>query len=392
MVEANRRVPRAKNMMFMQYAEFATFESTEELEKRIRGLKPKQFAIVFHDRDVNDHGVPVGGHWHAMMTFDNARSTRVVASALGEPEQFVEAWRGDRRNGFAYLCHRTDNSRGKFQYDPKDVVANFDYVEELATWESGVVAARSGVDIDSLLDALLEGHVSLEKLKGQLSGSQWSKHHRRIQAVWDERLGREAKEWRRSMHEEGRHSRTFWITGRAGQGKTSMAKAICVQESGGGNYYMSGSTRDLFQDYEGEHHIILDELSPKALPFADMKRVLDPYAVTDNLQAPSRFRDKHFMPELIVVTSPFDPHELYKRQVEDRDLDSFGQLLRRLTLVLELTDDKIRTLEFDPSRREFLPVPGLEVHNPYSAKSRGETSKTTQADAFGAFTEQLGLE
>ena len=385
-------VPKAKNVMYTQDADHAPFSDTADLEQRVLGLNPKQYAIAFHDRDVDDHGNPVREHWHTMMSFPNARSLSALANGLGESSnQFLEAWRGDSRNGYAYLAHRTNNARHKFQYDPAKIVANFDYPAELAAMESGAAAGRTTAKTDVLLDMLYDGHLTLDELKGQLSGAQIGAYSRKIQEVWNARLDREAKEWRAMMREQNRRSETIWLMGSTATGKTSMARELCAKRADATGYYMSGSTRDLFQNYAGEHQIILDELSPGVLDYADLKRITDPLAVMDNLQAPARYRDKALMPELIVITSAYDPYAVYNDQVQRQGIDSFNQLLRRISVVLELTQDEIRPMEFNPANRMFTPVPGHSIPNPYSRKARGAIAVANPLDAFGALTEELEL-
>lgn len=386
------RVPKAKNVMYTQDYDHAPFADIADLEQRVIGLNPKRYAIAFHDRDVDDSGNPVREHWHTMMSFPNARSLSALANGLGESSsQFLEAWRGDSRNGYAYLAHRTSNARHKFQYDPATIVANFDYPAELAAMESGAAAGRTTAKTDVLLDMLYDGHLTLDELKGQLSGAQIGAYTRKIQDVWNARLEREAKEWRSMMREQKRRSETIWLMGSTETGKTSMARELCAKRADATGYYMSGSTRDLFQNYAGEHQIILDELSPGVLDYADLKRITDPLAVMDNLQAPARYKDKALMPELIVITSAYDPYALYCDQVHRQGIDSFNQLLRRIGVVLELTQDEIRPMEFDPATKMFISVPNQSIPNPYSRKARGAVATVNPLDVFGALTEELEL-
>lgn len=393
MSKKTNAVPRAKNVMYTQDADHAPFSDTADLENHIKALDPKQYAIAFHDRDVDDQGNPVREHWHAMLQFSNARSLTALAKGLGEPStQFLEAWKGDSRNGYAYLVHRTNSARHKFQYDPDDVVANFDYPAALAQMEAGASAGRTTASIDALLDALYDGHLTLDELKGQLSGAQIARHSRKIQEAWNARLDREAKEWRQMMIAEGKRSETIWLLGQTETGKTSMAREICKGRVGSGNYYMSGSTRDLFQNYAGEHAIILDELSPNVLDFADLKRITDPLGAADNLQAPARYRDKMLMPELVVITSAYDPFQLYLDQVTRRGIDEFDQLLRRINVVLKLNQDDVQQMDFDQTIRAFVPLPGQSRHNPYSRDARGPGAVPDPIAAFDDLADSLNLE
>lgn len=52
----------------------------------------------------------------------------------------------------------------------------------------------------------------------------------------------------------------IWLFGQAGTGKTRLARRYA--ERFGSNYFITGSIRDPFQQYNLEHVVILDELRP----------------------------------------------------------------------------------------------------------------------------------
>lgn len=359
-------------------------------------MNPKLYALGLHDRDVDEKGQPVRTHAQAMITFDNARSVTSVAKQLGDKPQYVEAWTGDRRNGYAYLCHRTANARGKFQYDPASIVANFDYVAELATYEAGAAAARTTARIGTLLDALYEGEITHEELLAQVSGSQIGLHDRKISAVVARRHEREAKEWRTRMRAEGRVSETIWLYGESGSGKTSMAKDLARKRADERGYFMSGSTRGVFDNYNGQHVLVLDEIGPKMIPYEDLKRITDPNAMEDELHAPARFHDKTLMAELIIFTSPYDPFEMYRAQVGG-GIDAFAQFERRLGLVLKLDRQNVRSMTFNGARRRYEPLPGAVRPNAHSTSGRSTAgspmSSATKdpATRFAEFCDSLDL-
>ena len=300
--QSTKKVPKSKAMMYTQDHAHAPWADLADLEARIKSLDPKKWAIITHDQDIDDKGQPVRTHEHAMLVFENARSITAVAKALGDQPQYIEAWRGDTRNGFAYLCHRTKNSRSKHQYDPATVRANFDYPAELEKLEAGAAAARTTAKVPILLDALYEGDLTRDELKVQLTGSQIGRYKRQIEDVFAARLEREATEWRAKMRAEGRTTEVIWLYGPTATGKTSLAKELATARGGELGYFMRGSSRGIFENYEGQHELILDELSPESIPYEDLKRITDPNAIEDEIHAPSRYRDKMLMAELIIFT------------------------------------------------------------------------------------------
>ena len=62
---------RAKNMMYEQQLKHLPFPFTtkEELAAFIeKVLKPKRYALILHDKDVDDKGNPVEPHIHVMLS------------------------------------------------------------------------------------------------------------------------------------------------------------------------------------------------------------------------------------------------------------------------------------------------------------------------------------
>lgn len=384
-----KQVPRSKAMMYTQDLAHAPWADLADLEVRIKALNPKRYALNLHDQDIDDKGQLVRNHVHAMIVFDNARSANATARALGDQPQYFEVWRGDTRNGFAYLCHRTANARGKYQYEPDNVIANFDYPAELMAFESGASAARTTAKVPILLDALYDGNLTREELKAQLTGSQIGRYKRQVEDVIAARLEREAKEWRVKMRNDRRTTEVIWLYGSTETGKSSMAKELAAKRSGSRGYFMRGSSRGIFENYEGQHVLILDEISPGSIPYEDLKRITDPAAIEDEIHAPSRYRDKMLMAELILFTSPFTPLQLYREQV-DSHIDAFAQFSRRIGLVLHMTQTEIQMMEYDITQNRYTPIPGATRRNDYSATARAAAATAagaTNSDPFTAFND-----
>lgn len=380
--------PKSHTLMYTQRLSHLPFSDADSLYEAIESrLGPKRYAGIIHDHDMKDNGSPVADHVHVMMSFSNPRSPSNVAKLLGDKPQSVEIWTGRaaEKNGFSYLCHRTAGARGKFQYPLDAVRANFDYVKEMEGIEADVIRSTSHSNIKVLLDALLDGSVDREALVSQLSGSEYARARKQIDDVYARRLQVQAAEWRKRMLEEGREITTIWIFGPPGAGKTSLAKKYA--EERGTGYFVSGSTRDIFQGYAGQHTVILDELRPKSIGYADLLRITDPHALEHEVMAPARYFDKALAVELIIVTSPYDPLQFYSEQVggvrplRNYDvIDGFGQLERRLGLVVEMQQKEICESRFDVKLGSYWPVKGSERPNPFSSFGRGAQSSNRSSE------------
>lgn len=363
-----------KNMMYTQQMEHLPFRTREELEERIKTkLAPKKYAISeVHDKDMDKDGNPVKEHIHVMLCFQNARSLKNVASILGDKPQYLEKWDERANNGFAYLIHATAGAKVKAQYSPANVLANFPYAEELKKQTLEVLKKKSRQKIDVLLDAYYNEEMTLDELEQELTGAQYGRYKKQIDTITSKILERHADIWRQDMLKNNRRVKVIWIYGAAGTGKTSLARSIAKQD--GRAYYVSGSSRDVFQSYNGEHILILDELRSNVIPYHDLLRILDPFGNQERIMAPARYSDKSLACDLIIITTPFNPVDFYDEIFDDiNTVDSLEQLVRRITITLYVNSDSICAVRYCQERRHYYAVPDAECENPYSQKNRPDS-------------------
>lgn len=360
---------RCKNMMYTQQISRLPAKTIEQLTVLLIEMAPKKYALIVHDSDVNEQGKPVEDHVHVMMSFENARSINSVAKELGDKPQYLEKWKGKAENGYSYLIHATTGAISKRQYSPTEVKANFDYQEEIRKITEEVEKRRQTANGKILLNSLYEGKITKEGMEKLLSGSQYGKMKRQIEDVWSKRLQFQAAEWREEMKKSGKQIEVIWISGKAGTGKTSLARAYA--EKLNQPYFITGSSRDLFQNYAGEHTVIIDELRADMMKYPDLLRILDPFG--SQVMAPSRYSDKPLVCDLILITSPYDPEEFYKQLFGEgfgNSVDALEQLLRRITLTIEMDATHIRAVEYDREKKTYRAVDNAEKENSYSKQYR----------------------
>lgn len=367
---------RVKNMMYTQQINHLPVNSMEELIELIeKKLHPKRYAVILHDKDTDDKGQPAEEHIHMMLSFENARSINSVAKILGDKPQYIEVWKGDARNGYAYLIHATDKARMKHQYNVSEVKANFDYASMIQTISKEVKKVDTYGDaakIKMLLNLLYIGEITKEEVEKQLSGAQYAKAKKQIEDVYAKYLKNHAEEWRKQMIESGKPIRVIWMYGKPGTGKTSFAKEYAKKAGNGQPFYVAGSSRDMFQSYKGEHIIILDELRAQSIPYNDLLRILDPFGIDSQVFAPSRYFDKALAAEMIIITTPYDPLQFYYEVFSYKfDLiDNFEQLYRRISLTINMTDTEILAATYDSNKQCYVTDPASSHPNPYSTASR----------------------
>lgn len=349
-------------------------------------LNPDRYAVVVHDKDISDDGTPAEAHVHVMMANKNARSLANVAKALGDKAQYVAKWDGRADNGFAYLVHRTEKAQGKHQYDIDSVKANFDFPALISKMDAAARKKKKVIRVNDLLDGLKNGAVTMADVERELSGSMYGQYAPQIVRVNNLRLKRDVEEWRRQAKIDGKVVRLIWIYGAAGTGKSSIAKRYAKQRNE--PFFVSGSSRDIFQSYNGQHTIILDELRPNMMAYSDLLRLTNPYSIDEEPMAPARYSDKAIAADLFIVTSPLSPIDYYRACGLD-EYDSFWQLGRRIITTICMTDDEIIRVAWDNDRKGYLPVDCSAVPNTYSSQNYAAT-EADAADTYAAIIATKG--
>ena len=389
---------RCKNMMYVQQVQHLPTKIADK-DKLIavieNELRPQRYAIILHDKDTNEDGTPEAPGYHVMLCFENARSITATAKRLGDKPQNITKWNGDANNGFSYLIHRTRDAQKKHQYDPSEVIANFDFaslmqeIEDKLKLKQQKTQAGVNFTIEELLNALYTGVLSKEEVEKHLTGAQYGRFKHQIEEVWAKRLRNLADEWRQEMAAQGRKVNVVLIYGPTVAGKTILAKAYAEQI--GQSYYISGSSRDPFERYVGEHTLIMDELRPNIIPYQDLLRLLDPYGA--QVVAPARYSDKAIACDTIIITSPYDPVSFYFGQKAVNCVDSFHQLLRRIELILTMDVNYIYPVHFNKHVINYYggklePIPGMAAPNPYSHQDDAGNAKDNAVALFRDITGQ----
>lgn len=363
-------------------------DNTDHIVKK---LKPSKYAAILHDQDVNDKGNPAEDHVHIVMQFKNARSLHNLAKLTSQPEQQFEKWNGEVNNAYSYIVHQTKNAQEKHQYKAKEVIANFDYIGLIKTISKEVdetTKLNDSIIINNTLDLLYDGEITLAEAEEMLTGSQYGKAKSKLDAVYKKTIEKKAEQWRKEMREKKQSSKVLWLYGTSSTGKTKLARKYAKEFSN--SFYFSGSTRDPFQRYEGQHVIILDELRPKSMDYSDLLKMIDPF--NDESMAPSRYFDRPITANYFIVTSPYSPEDFYDGFASKGDIktwiDTFDQLARRLFLVQKMTQTQMSLYFYDDEKKYFIEDESTVTTNPYAKKTVQETEKKQEAmDLFNKLAE-----
>lgn len=283
--------------------------------------------------------------------------------------------------------YRTPKAKDDYQYSPNEVVANFDYVGWIGEYEAKKQKKVKNIpygnnDINNYLDCLYIGILSREDVEKRLSGSQYAKYHKKIDDVCAKRMQDVAKQRNAERKSKGEKVKVVWIFGPAGTGKTRFAKEQAAKQDE--HYYITGSSRDPFQRYNGEDVIIYDEARPGDIAFSDLLKLLDPYG--EDVAAPSRYFDKSICAGTFYITSPYSPLDYYKKIMGGGwafQTDKYEQLLRRLTLVIQITEESIQAVRYNIQGKKFLPIP--ETVRPNTYWQEAKKNKDESITLFNSF-------
>lgn len=132
---------------------------------------------------------------------------------------------------------------------------------------------------------------------------------------------------------------TEWHCGASGSGKTFTYNQLCEKISPDEIYLMTdydGNVNGGFDKYldKGAPPILfMDEFKADTITYGKLLTILSPYT---RMQTHSRYNNTYNLWTTCIITCIYPPEEIYRQLVpeEKRSIDSFKQLLRRLTKIV----------------------------------------------------------
>lgn len=353
-----KQARKFRNFMYeQQVSHLPENRTVDEMYSHVEeNLKPKRMACIQHDKDnKDDNKTPAELHIHMMLQFENARSVNNIAKVIGDNPQQITIWKGEPNNGFSYLIHATDNSRHKHQYSCDEVKANFDYpalIASISKKVSKVSSVSNAHKINGILDLVATGEMSFAEAKNQMSGSDFAKAGDKLKKAHELYLERSAEALHKQMVENDEIVSVHWFYGESETGKSYLAEKLASEM--GVPFYKTTTTTDVFNFYQGENTIILNELRPEVIPFSELLAILDPFS-RGKVAVSSRYCNKALSCKTIFITTPYNPCEFYLGYRTNL-LDSGVQLYRRLSSVLKMDANYIYKMEYNPQFRGYVPV------------------------------------
>ena len=326
-----------------------------------KGIKAEEIHGIIHDKDTREVWDDIQKarvvenkprHIHIDCYFgDNGGTLTNIAFACGLEPQYIEKPEKGRYawdNMLSYLTHIKYDD--KYQYDAAEVVSvgaktyQEIYSERQADWIKGrgaVKKAKSKQDIDWIETQILTGELTLSELL--LTDDYYdiyARNKRRCDDAFDVYGQRKAYKTMQALENGEFALSVFFITGRAGSGKTRFAKTFC-------DYLLEQHKDDKWQicacassnpvdDYRGEEILFMDDLRGYSLSASDWLKLLDPHNVSPSS---ARYHNKTVAARVIVITSEKDPIEFfyYTKQVGGGSRgEALDQFIRRIIAKIQV--------------------------------------------------------
>lgn len=318
----------------MQYLEFMPL-GKDEIIFILEEKKVKDYAFILHDKDKDTKP-----HYHIALRFDSPRKSDQIAKWFNIKENYVGKIKGKWQDILLYLTHA--NAPTKYQYPIEEVICNFNYEHALVTGEGRK---------EDIINRIAEGTIREYNLHKELTPVEYDKYKRNIENAF-------AFRQKILLERKVREMECIFITGTSGSGKTTQAKRMC--EKKGFSYFVSSSSNDPFDGYQGQDAIILDDLRGSTFTFADLLKITDNHTSS---MVKSRYKNKVLECKLLIITSILPISKFYTTVFENSD-EPLLQFQRRMQTYVRMTNDVMTIFYFDKIEQRYIMV--TEVPNPVS--------------------------
>lgn len=323
-----------------------------KIETLSAGKSNFRYSYILHDKDTcSDTESPVTPHYHIVMKFEETEKWKRIKALF--PYGDIRT-AGTIKRATRYQLH-LDHPE-KFPYSKAEIRTNYS-PEELDKILSPIKQAnkkkKTSMDSDVALNKIVEGILSGKIRKYNLykfATPQFlgkSSNAKVIEYAFDQYELTFPKE---------KYVHVIFICGKTGSGKSTLAKMI-AEKKGDGSSFDAGSSNDPLNKYRGENTLIFNDLRDTSFLYQDFLKIIDPY---NRSAIKSRYQNKLFLGECIIITSSVDIEEWYPDIEED-----FSQCRRRIAEHIELTSKEMLVSEYVRQEDEsYIKVPVKTTVNP----------------------------
>lgn len=317
----------------------------------------KKWAVINHNKDVYDEeeeaegkgkkGEPKDDHIHGFTQLENARTPVDIAKWFDIPFNMIrpiKAYYFD--DGVLYATHSTKTSMHKYQYDPKLVKANFDYI---ALKKKKETTYKREKNKDKIYQRRME--IVNDICKGKIKKYNQSQYiTAEEEDLFSSSIDKAYKRYGRDylINNPTRNMKCIHISGSSGNAKTLLAKSIC--ESLNLRYKcLNGGSKDVFQEADGSDVYIINDFDFKTFGWKEFLNLTDN---NTSSAVKSRYFDKVIDCKLLIFTSTKDPYEIVDKMDGAEDEEKI-QAYRRFSTFYKMTDETIKEYNFNLQNKKY---------------------------------------
>lgn len=308
--------------------ELVLYPDSTPMERLEAGLeKLQKWAWILHDKDEGREP-----HTHAYCQPKSPMKTSVIMNLFGVRENQIERIKGTWADAMDYLTH--GNAPEKYQYDPKEVHSNIDWAADAAKSKRNRESKIAGI-----VDKIGTGEIRRYNLTEHVTVGEYTTYRRKIDSAFA---------WRRSyvkahLGELVEMKNIVWVYGQTGTGKTTFAKQLAKTTNL--MYALTSCGKNMFDEYEDEPCLIMDDLRPTDMRFSDLLGILDPYTFK---AAQARYANKALQTQLVIVTTTYSPEKFCQAcNGDELSAEDERQLYRRINAVYEMTEKEVYETEYN---------------------------------------------
>lgn len=320
----------------------------------------KEVHTIIHNEDekqvwndaLNCYDVePKVPHFHSVLKFKKPKTLRSIASDLNLPEEFVENPKSKGRyaysNMLSYLIHAKDAHKHPYQPEQVSSYGNKSYMKYYAecikSWNIGKAKKakeRALLSVDDIRLKIFNGEiVSMSQI--YLTDDYFNVYQfnpRPIDEAFEIMGAKKAFETAELIRNGKLFKQCFFITGKAGKGKTSYAKAFCAKYQEENNYKVCHTAAtNMFDDYKGEEILFMDDVRGGGCNAEDWLKLLDNCNVSP---ASARYKNKLMAPRIVIITSTKPLYEFFyfTKGIGAARAEALDQFIRRFQSLIEVID------------------------------------------------------
>ena len=353
------------------------------LAKILEGLScVENYALIVHDKDLNEEGELVEPHVHCIIDFRYPTSLTTISNQLrikSEHFQLIrqkkpwgKTWVTDIGGGLSYLTHR--NVENKHHYSDDEVIANAGWDWKLERMKSEEIQKK--LKLENIIQGIIDGDIQRFNLSEYVDEHIYINNRRMIESAFDYKRLMAARANDRNME-------CIFISGKSGTGKTTLAKDFA--KSLDNECFISGGSNDPFQGYSGQKVIVIDDARPGLFSAAEWLKITDNH--TSSL-VHARYHNVLLDAKYLIVTSIMTIEQFFKDSFPKEEVTQF---YRRFKTVIEVNHENILFYEYSKTKNHHelvkITVNPMSYRFDHTPKDDGEDV----IERFVLMTEQENL-